>query len=72
MWRQGEMKIWIIISQSCSDCDRMSVAVLDHEPTEEEKYEIELDLICCTETKIIETEINNDPIILRGENIAIW
>ena len=46
------MKYWIIITQSCLDCDTVAVKLVSHEPTLEEKMETQTACreLCCVHT----------------------
>ena len=62
------MKTWIVISLSCSDCNRKVIAAFDHKPTNKEEFHVtkECGEMICVNTEIIEIEINDSP-ILFGE-----
>ncbi len=36
--------LWVLVADSCSDCNSRGVAVYDHEPSEEEQTQAEMAL----------------------------
>ncbi len=58
------MDVWVVVSRSCADCDTISVASFDHEPTEGEKDTVTDSCggMYCIGTFCFKTEINGEPV----------
>lgn len=60
------MKIWVVVSISCPDCNRISVATFKHKPTKEDISSV-VDIcggMFCINSYSIETSINGEPILI--------